>query len=92
MPDGKSILFLAARDGKRGYGYNVYRLDLRTGGPERLTRGNGFASNLRVFTDGKTAVFLKWRSDWHGTPVKSELYLSDLQTHKLTPLKVNGVN
>ena len=92
MPDGKSVLLMAASDGKQGYDYDVYRLDLGTGVMERLTNGNGYATDLRVFADGKIAVFLKWQSDWHRTPVSSELYLLDLQTHKLTLFKVNGLN
>jgi tricorn protease-like protein len=92
MPDGKSLLFLAASDGRHGFDYDVYRLDLATSAIERLTKGNGFATDLRVFPNGKTAVFLKWQSDWHATPVKSELYLLDLQSHNVTPLKVTGLN
>jgi len=92
MPDGKSILFMAASEGRHGYDYDVYRLDLGTGAVERLTKGNGYATDLRVFIDGKTAAFLKWRSDWHATPVTSELYLLDLQTRNITPLKVSGLN
>jgi len=92
MPDGKSILFLAATGGWRFYDYDVYRLDLQTGGVERLTKRNGYATDLRVFADGKTAVFLKWRSDRHATPVESELYLLDLQSHNVSPMKVNGLN
>jgi Tol biopolymer transport system component len=92
MADGKSILLMAASDGKHGYDYDVYRLELETGATERLTNGNGYATDLRAFADGKTAVFLKWQSDWHRTPVSSELYLLDLQTHKLTPFKVSGLN
>jgi Tol biopolymer transport system component len=90
--DGKSILFMAASNGKHGYDYDVYRVDLETGSLERLTNGNGYATDLRISADGKTAVFLKWRSDWRGTPVTSELYLLDLQTHKLTPLNVSGLD
>jgi dipeptidyl aminopeptidase/acylaminoacyl peptidase len=67
-------------------------LDLGTGEVERLTKGNGYATNLRVFADGKTAAFLKWRSDWHATPVESELYLLDIRSHSVTPLKVSGLN
>ena len=94
MPDGKSILFLAASNGKPGHGYDydVYRVDIGTAAVERLTKGNGFATDLKVSADGKTAVFLKWRLSWRGTPNKSELYLLDLQTHRLTTLKVNGLN
>jgi Tol biopolymer transport system component len=95
MPDGKSILFMAASNGKllwSGYDYDVYRMDIGTGVVERLTTGNGFASDLKVSADGKIAVFLKWRSDWHRTPNKSELYLLDLQAHKLTPFRINRLN
>ena len=94
MPGGKSILFMAASNGKlwAGYDYDVYRVNIDTGALERLTERNAFATDLRVSGDGKTAVFLKWRSDWHGTPVKSEIYLLDMQTHKLTPLRVKGLN
>lgn len=92
MPDGKSILFLAATEGWRYYDYDVYRLDLQTGAVEKLTRRNGYATNLRVFADGKTAAFLRWRSDRHATPVESELYLLDLQSHNVAPVKVYGLN
>jgi Tol biopolymer transport system component len=92
MPDGKSILFLAATEGWRFYDYDVYRLDLQTGAVERLTKRNGYATDLRVFADGKTAAFLKWRSDRHATPVESDLYLLDLQSHNVSPMKVNGLN
>jgi Tol biopolymer transport system component len=95
IPDGKSILFMAASNGKllwSGYDYDVYRMDLGTAAVERLTTGNGYASDLKVAADGKTAVFLKWHSDWRGTPNKSELYLLDLQTHNLTLLKLIGLS
>jgi Tol biopolymer transport system component len=92
MPDGKSILFLAATEGWRFYDYDVYRLDLETGAVERLTKKNGYATDLRVFAGGKTAAFLKWRSDRHATPVESELYLLDIQSHNVTPVKVSGLN
>jgi len=94
LPDGKSIVFMAASNGKllSGYDYDVYRVDIETGAVERLTEGNGFATDLKVSADGKTAAFLKWRSDWRGTPNKSELFLIDLQTPKLAPLKVTGLN
>jgi len=94
LPDGNSILFMAASNGKpwSGYDYDVYRMDVGTGAVERLTKGNGFASDLRVSADGKTAVFLKWRSDWHGTPVTNGVYLLDLETQKLRLLKITGLN
>jgi Tol biopolymer transport system component len=92
MPDGKSILFMAGSDGKHGYDYDVYSVDLATGSLDRLTNGNGYATDLKVSADGKTAVFLKWRFDWHRTPVKSEPYLLDVQTRKVTPLRITGLD
>jgi Tol biopolymer transport system component len=91
MPDGKSILFMAASDGKHGYDYDVYRLDLRTGFLERFTNGNGYATNLKVSADGRTAVFLKWRKNWLGEVTTSEIYLLDLQSRRVSPLKVSGL-
>jgi len=94
MPDGKGILFMAASNGKlwRGFDYDVYRVDIATGALKQLTKGNGYATDLKVSADGRTAVFLKWHSDWQGTPVKSELYLLDVQSRKLTSIKVTGLN
>jgi Tol biopolymer transport system component len=95
MPDGKSVLFMAASDRKGWKGeldYDIYRVDLATDALERLTNGNGIASGLRIFADGKTAVFLKWHKNWRGTRDISELYLLDLPSHKLTPFKVNGLD
>ena len=83
---------MAGSNGKHGYDYDIYRVDLGTGALERLTNGNGYATDLKVSADGNTAVFLKWHSDWHGTPDKSELYLLDVQTHKLTPLRITGLD
>jgi Tol biopolymer transport system component len=92
MPDGRSILFMAASNGKHGYDYDVYRIDLQTKSLGRLTNGNGYATNLRVSMDGKTAVFLKWRSDRHATPVESEIYVLDIETGKLVPLRIIGLS
>lgn len=92
MPDEKSILFMAASNGKHGYDYDVYRVDLATGSLDRLTNGNSYATDLKVSGDGKTAVFLKWRFDWHGTPIQSEPYLLDVQTHKVRPLRITGLD
>jgi Tol biopolymer transport system component len=91
MPDGKSILFMAATDGKHGNDYDVYRMDLGSNVVERLTQGNGYAGALKLFPDGTTAAFLKWREDRHGTTVGTDVCLLDLQTHKVTLFKVSGL-
>jgi Tol biopolymer transport system component len=92
LPDGRSVLFMAASNGKHGYDYDVYRIDLETKSLERLTNGNGYATNLRVSMDGKTAVFLKWRSDRHATPIQSAVYLLDIESRNIAPLNIAGLN
>jgi len=92
MPDGKSILFMAATGGKRGDDYDVYLLGVETGAIERLTEGNGYAGGLTLLPGGKTAAFLKWREDKHRAIVGTDVYLLDLQSHKLTPFKVTGLD
>ena len=91
MPDGKSILFMAASRGQGVYDYDVYRVNIDGGSVERLTQGNGFATALRVSADGRTAVFLKWRLNWQHVPIQSTPYLLDIKTHRLTMLKVKGL-
>jgi Tol biopolymer transport system component len=92
LPDG-NILFMAGSEGWRGiYSYEVYRLDAQTGAVEKITTGNGYSTGLRVSSDGKTAAFLKWRKNRLGEPVDSEVYLLDVQTHAVTPLKISGLN
>ncbi len=90
LPDG-SILFMAASNGKRGFDYDVYRLHPETSSIERLTTANGYATDLQVSADGKTAAFLKWRKNWMGDLTGNQIYLLDVQSRKLTPLKVSGL-
>jgi len=91
MPDGKSLLFMAATGGKRGDDYDAYSLNLETGAIERLTEGMGYAGCLTLFRDQKTAAFLKWREDKHQAIIDTDIYLLDLPTHRLTLFKVNGL-
>jgi Tol biopolymer transport system component len=92
MPDGRSVLFMAASEGGRTFDYDVYRVDLKTGSIDRLTRGNGYATGLRVSANGKTAVFLKWRVNWSGTPTNPQLCLLDVASHRITRLTITGLN
>lgn len=89
-PDG-SILFMAATNGKHGFDYDVYRLDLETGALGALTKGNGYATELRVSAEGKTAAFLKWRKNWLGDLVGNQIYLLDVQSRSLRPLEIKGL-
>lgn len=90
-PDGKSLLFMAASNGKSGFDYDVYRMDISSGAVERLTQGNGYATGLSISANGKTAVFLKWRLNWQKRPVQSVPYILNVRTHELTPLEIKGL-
>ena len=63
-PDGNSILFMSASTGTDGFDYDVYKMDLKTGALEQLTKKNGYSTNLRVSPDGKSAIFEKWSKNW----------------------------
>lgn len=88
LPDG-NILFMAANE---HFDYDVYRLIPDTGAIEKLTDRNGYATDLKVSADGRTAVFLKWRKTRLGESDGADLYLLEVQSHKLTPLTVVGLN
>jgi len=93
LPDSKTLVFIAASERLIGpFDYDIYQMNIETGAIERLTKGNGYATDLKVSADGKTAVFLKWHSDWHGTPDRSQLEILDLQTRVVTSLQIKGLD
>lgn len=87
LPDG-TILFMAANE---YVDYDVYRLNPDTGGIEKLTNANSYSTELKVSADGKTAAFLRWHRNLRGVKAP-EPYLLDVQSHKLTPLNISGLN
>ena len=89
LPDGKSILFLGACNGARGFDYDVYKMDLVTQEVNKITTANDYSYSLRVSLDGRRAVFVR---DISKSGKRSEIILLDLATHKLTPLKVTGLD
>ncbi len=78
--DGHSIYFMAARDGAKAFDYDVYRADLDGNAVEKLTTANGYATDLAVSADGKTAAFLRWTSKWGSLPTLSRLFILDTVT------------
>jgi len=84
--DGRSIYFMAASV----RGYDVYRSDLAGNSVDQLTTDNGYATDLCVSRDGKTAVFLRWTSRWGSLPNLGRLYSLDLASKRLTALNVTG--
>ena len=81
---------MAASDGKKAFDYDVYRADLASNTVEKFTTANGYATNLSVSSDGKTAVFLRWTARWGSPPNLSKLYLLDMATKRVTALNVTG--
>ena len=90
VSDGFSIYFMAASDGKKGFDYDVYRADLAGNDVEKLTTANGYATDLAVSADGKTAAFLKWTSRWDSLANLSKLYILDTVTKRTDALNVTG--
>jgi WD40-like Beta Propeller Repeat len=88
--DARTIYFRAASDGKKGFDYDVYRSDLAGSAVEKLTTANGYATDLCISSDGKTAVFLRWTSRWGSLPNLAKLYILDLATKRITETKVTG--
>jgi hypothetical protein len=88
--DGRSIYFLAATNEKEAFDYDVYRLDLATNALEKFTTANGYATNLCVSGDGKTAVLLRGTSRWGSFPNLAKLYSLDLATKHMASLNVTG--
>jgi Tol biopolymer transport system component len=87
LPDG-NILFMAAN---KRVDYDVYRLNPDTGAIEKLTNRNGYATDLSVSADGNTAVFLKWRKNWLGELSGCDVYMLDIKTARLSPLRITGL-
>ena len=87
LPDG-SILFMAAN---RRFDYDVYRLNPSTGAIEKLTSGNGYATELKVSADGNISVFLKWRKNWMGELAGCEVSILDLNSRTVRPLQISGL-
>lgn len=83
--DARSVYFMAAGGDETTFDYDVCRQELAGGTAEKLTTANGYATAMSVSADGKTAVFLKWTSQWGSLPNLSRLYLFVMATKQLTP-------
>jgi len=89
-PDGRSVIFLAATQGTKAFDYDVFRFDLATNTLSKLTVNNGYATDLAISPDGKSAVVLRWTSRWGSNPNLSKVYLLNLNTKAVTPLPITG--
>lgn len=85
--DDRGIVFMAATQGKSGYDYDVYRVDLASRKVQKLTENNGYASDFRLSVGGNEAVFLKWKfSRFQKLPRSFQMHLLDLQSGTVTPV------
>ncbi len=91
-PDGRSIMFLAASQGSKGFDYDIFRLDLATNVLSKLTTDNGYATDLAISPDGNWVVFLRWTARWGSLPNLSRMYLLNLNTRAITPLPITGTH
>ena len=91
-PDDRGIVFMAASEGKNGYGYDIYRVDLPSRRVEKLTENNGYASDFRLSVGGDKAVFLKWKfSRFQKLPRSFQMKLMDMQNGRVTPVNFAGL-
>ncbi len=90
-PDDRGIVFMGAAEGKDGFDYDAYRLDLGSRQLQKLTANNGYASDFRLSPNGAKAVFLKWKySRFQKLPRSYQLQLMDMQSGTVTPVTITG--
>ncbi len=89
---GNFISFMSASTGKDGFDYDIYRMDLKTGDLEQLTRQNGYSTGLRFSPNGRLAIFEKWSKNWRSMPIHPMLYVLNLETKKMTKLDIAIAN
>jgi len=87
--DDKGVVFMAATEGKDGYEYNVYIVDLASRQVKKLTN-HGYASDFRVSGDSSKAVFLTWKfSRFQKLPRSFQMQLMDLRNGTVAPVHID---
>lgn len=90
--DDQGIVFMGATEGKNGYDYDAYRVDLPSRKVQKLTENNGYASDFRLSAGGNKAVFLKWKfSRFQKLPRSFQLQLMDMQSGTVKPINFKGL-
>lgn len=83
---------MAASEGKDGYDYDAYRVDLPSRKVQKLTENNGYASDFRLSVGGNKAVFLKGKfSRFQKLPRSFQLQSMDMQSGAVTPVNFTGL-
>jgi Tol biopolymer transport system component len=91
-PDDRGVVFMAASEGKDGYDYDAYRVDLASRKVQKLTENNSYASDFRLSVAGNKAVFLKWKfSRLQRLPRSFQMQLMDMPSGAVTPVNFAGL-
>lgn len=83
MPDGRSILFTSNRGGSSP---QIYKVDISTGGVQRVTYEGNYNARPSVSANGKTLVVLHQDGNLFGIAVQ------DLASGRLTKVTQSGYN
>ena len=74
-PDGKHIIFCSNHEYKRGFPFNMYRIDLDGKGLEKISRDKGFDAFPMFSPDGKKIIFASNRNN--GGTRDTNLFVAD---------------
>ena len=74
-PDGKHIIFCSNHEYKRGFPFNMYRIDLEGKGLEKISRDKGFDAFPMFSPDGKKIIFASNRNN--GGTRDTNLFIAD---------------
>jgi Tol biopolymer transport system component len=74
-PDGKHIIFCSNHEYKRGFPFNMYRIDLEGKGLEKISRDKGFDAFPMFSPDGKKIIFASNRNN--GGTRDTNLFVAD---------------
>lgn len=74
-PDGKHIIFCSNHEYKRGFPFNMYRIDLEGKGLEKISRDKGFDAFPMFSPDGKKIIFSSNRNN--GGTRDTNLFIAD---------------
>ena len=92
-PDGKSIMFMAASEGAKGYDYDIYLLDVATAKVEKLTNTKSYSSDFTLSNNGQYATYLTWGSSrLNKVPINPSLHILNTQTRLVSNVTITGLS
>lgn len=90
--DAKDILLMAASHGQQHFDYDIYRLEIATRKLERLTKTNGYASDLCISQNGEKAAFFTWTlSKLNSMPINPSLQVLNIKTRAISTVAITGL-